>query len=87
MTFTLPHPTLEAGLLDSFQRGLDDTRPHTGRFSAKSAATPIANAREVDDVDSAQRVLRPLFGKGLPQSPAIGDHPDFCHLKGTEEIC
>lgn len=87
MTFTLPHRTLEAGLLDSFQRGLDDTRPIVERFSAKSAATPIANAREVDEVDSAQRVLRPLFGKGLPQSPAIGDHPDFCHLKGTEETC
>ena len=28
-----------------------------------------------------QEALRPLFGKGPPVEPSIGDHPDFKHLK------
>jgi adenylate cyclase len=32
-----------------------------------------------------QSVLRPLFGKTDYCEPAIGDHPDFLHLKGTDD--
>src|SRR5262245_53531860 len=33
-----------------------------------------------------QQELRPLFGKGAPVPPSIGDHPDFVHLKGTTDV-
>ena len=32
-----------------------------------------------------QNLLRPLFGKGESNPPSIGDHPDFEHLRGTDE--
>ncbi|MCD0462092.1 adenylate/guanylate cyclase domain-containing protein [Roseiconus lacunae] len=87
MQTSLSYPNLESRLLDSFQQGLSDPRPLVERFSAKSATTLSANARADDEVDSAQKVLRPLFGKGSSLAPAIGDHPNFHHLKGTSDNC
>ncbi len=34
---------------------------------------------------SMQKLLRPLYGKGEPGKPDIGDHPDFRCLKETNE--
>jgi len=34
---------------------------------------------------SLQERIRPLFGKVGFQKPAIGDHPDFQHFKGTDQ--
>lgn len=34
---------------------------------------------------SLQKILRPLYSKGEPQRPDIGDHPDFKHLLGTAQ--
>lgn len=33
-----------------------------------------------------QEALRPLFGKGPPVPPCIGDHPDFEHLKKSDAV-
>lgn len=35
---------------------------------------------------SIQRLIRPLFGKGEPASPAIGTPADFVHLAGTSDV-
>lgn len=44
-----------------------------------------AQSTAVAPLLSIQRMVRPLFGKGEPNPPRIGDHPDFMHLEGTEE--
>src|SRR5688500_17518279 len=33
-----------------------------------------------------QQVIRPLFGKGAPELPLIGAHPDFARLAGTRDV-
>jgi len=45
-----------------------------------------ADAQTTDIVPqySVQNLIRPLFGKGPAQASAIGDHPDFVHLKRTK---
>src|SRR6266496_1906379 len=47
------------------------------------AAKADAVTESIVPMHSLQRILRPLFGKGPPNLPEIGDHPDFQHLKGT----
>jgi class 3 adenylate cyclase len=47
----------------------------------------FAEAKETDLAPfyRMQSVLRPLFGKSGYCEPAIGDHPDFLHLKGSDD--
>lgn len=40
---------------------------------------------EITPLYSIQSLLRPLYNKGEPKPPDIGDHPDFRHLKGTSD--
>jgi class 3 adenylate cyclase len=53
------------------------------QFSQAELSTQIVPLYKV------QNALRPLYGKGEPHPPAIGDHPDFEFLRGTtlEEFC
>lgn len=43
----------------------------------------VLDSRAIVPMHSIQSILRPLFGKGPPRAPDIGDHPDFRDLKGT----
>ena len=47
-------------------------------------AFPESTSSDIVPQYSIQRVLRPLYRKGVPQPPDIGDHPDFNHLLGTD---
>src|SRR5689334_11927942 len=49
-------------------------------FAMSEAATTDA---DIVPQYSLQNILRPLYSKGDPQRPDIGDHPDFKHLLGT----
>ncbi|MDJ0583288.1 adenylate/guanylate cyclase domain-containing protein [Crocosphaera sp.] len=40
---------------------------------------------EIVKLYSLQTLIRPLYGKGSPQIPQIGDHPDFLEIKGTDK--
>jgi class 3 adenylate cyclase len=55
---------------------------------AKGVEKALARTAVLDSaivpMHSLQEILRPLFGKGRPREPDIGDHPDFLHLKGTK---
>jgi class 3 adenylate cyclase len=53
-----------------------DRGSRLARARADSAIIPM---------HSLQGVLRPMFGKGPPREPDIGDHPDFRRLKGTTD--
>jgi adenylate cyclase len=81
--------TLKDGLLKSFENGLRRQSQHSiTRFSTKSISGSVKNAQAaLTEADDAQLAVRPLFGKGPAQPPTIGDHPDFLHLKGTDEVC
>lgn len=51
-------------------------------YREKAAAESIAPV----ELTPAQQLLRPLYGKGDPEPPSIGDHPEFEHLKDTTEV-
>ena len=55
--------------------------PSTAIEFEEKAAPP----RQVQPVPilAAQQLLRPMYGKGDPVPPSIGDHPDYIHLKDT----
>ncbi len=54
-----------------------------GRLATK--AGPVATkVGPIVPLGKVQRLLRPLYGKGEPHPPSIGDHPDFEHLRGTD---
>ena len=80
---------LDTGLLRSFENNLlRHGTPTIKRFAANSGSIlEASHSQELAMIDSAQRSLRPLFGKGAPVRPSIGDHPDFMHLKGTDDVC
>lgn len=50
-----------------------------GRKHAHTSGTDLAPFYKM------QQVLRPMYGKDGIHPPAIGDHPDFKHLKGTDD--
>lgn len=55
-------------------------------FSERASAGVGGRASaEITPLYSVQNLLRPLYGKGEPQPPDIGDHPDFRHLRGTDQ--
>jgi class 3 adenylate cyclase len=74
-------------------------RPYVEKYAARSATSEGQLATKTGPVPTrvgpivplgkVQRLLRPLYGKGEPHPPSIGDHPDFEHLRGTdlEEYC
>ena len=86
---TITRTGFQDGLLRSFESGLHSQLVASPtQYSVKcfneSRKTAAATLITLDD---AQQTLRPLFGKGSAQPPAIGDHPDFIHLKGTDDTC
>jgi len=50
----------------------------------------IKTGESVQPIDPSsvplQEALRPLFGKGDPQPPSIGGHPDYQHLEDTNRV-
>lgn len=84
------------GVRDSFQntfsRYLEDASKQSAtRLMASKAMDSAVSFSESTSRDlvpqySIQRILRPLYQKGEPQRPDIGDHPDFKHLLGTEQM-
>jgi adenylate cyclase len=81
---------------DSFQNIFmqyleDSSRPRAQRMLASKSMDSAISFSESTSHDivpqySIQRVLRPLYQKGDPQPPDIGDHPDFKHLLGTDQM-
>lgn len=86
---TMTRMGFQDGLLRSFESGLQSPLiASPTQYSVKCFnESRRAAAHEVITLDNTQQTLRPLFGKGPAQPPAIGDHPDFLHLKGTDETC
>jgi class 3 adenylate cyclase len=82
------------GVRDSFQNTFscyleDASRQNaTQLMASKSMDSAVSfsesTSRELVPQYSIQRILRPLYQKGEPQRPDIGDHPDFKHLLGTD---
>jgi len=62
------------------QEALTDSRS-TKSLSTDSYATESLSA-ELVPTYFLQDIFRPLYGKGQPHVPTIGDHPSFEHLKG-----
>lgn len=84
--------TIHPGLRDSLSRIYEDYRLKGGSLILSKAARAQLQESKQDGVVplySVQRLVRPLFGKGEPHPPTIGDHPDFIHLDGTpnQEYC
>ncbi len=86
---TMTRMGFQDGLLRSFESGLQSPLiASPTQYSVKCFnESRRAVAHELITLDDTQQTLRPLFGKGPAQPPAIGDHPDFLHLKGTDETC
>jgi len=83
---------IQSGLRDSLVKIYDDYRGRGGSLVlSKSAREQIQTSENGAVVPqySVQSLVRPLFGKGEPQRPTIGDHPDFLHLDGSpqQEYC
>ncbi len=78
-------PVLEERLGEAFAHYLDDAR-RGGVVHYSRAAAFKAQPQEPDRFYEVQGLLRPLFGKEGFRPPDIGDHPDFGHLKGTDEL-
>lgn len=84
---------LRESFQDTFSRYLEGSgsqRHANSMIAAKSAASGISSfsesgSQEIVPQYSIQRILRPLYQKGEPQLPDIGDHPDFKKLQGTAE--
>ena len=55
---------------------------------SRGALLKEGQAREVTLVPvlEAQRIIRPLYGKGDPRPPTFGDHPDYMHLKDRPAV-
>ncbi len=84
------------GVRNSFQNTfscyLEDAskRNATRLLASKSMDSAVTFSESTANVlvpqYSIQRILRPLYHKGEPQRPDIGDHPDFKHLLGTDQV-
>lgn len=83
--YTAPfRPSFRAKLEDIFESyvgQIENTRHRQVLFKE-------ARTTEVKPVafTQIQNYLRPLYGKGTPLVPAIGDHPDFIHLRDTDLV-
>lgn len=75
------------GLSRAFQGNLEWYDHGIERYAKQIANALESYAPPAVPSDSVQHALRPLYGKGEPQLPCIGDHPDFLELKGTDETC
>lgn len=51
-----------------------------------AASFSESQSRDLVPQYSIQKILRPLYQKGEPQRPDIGDHPDFKHLLRTDQM-
>ena len=70
-------------------------RTELSRFAHESRAPELyakgfAESKAAAAVDTStfykvQGALRPMFGKPGVREPDIGDHPDFAHIKGSDE--
>jgi len=86
---------VQTGLRESLRKVYEEySSGRAPQIMAKSAAQrgslqETAQASAVVPLYSVQNIVRPLFGKGDPHLPSIGDHPGFVHLDGTnrQEFC
>lgn len=76
-------PALSERLNSIYSEYLEDVSHK--HYIKRAASFGEASTAEITPLYSVQNLLRPLYGKGEPQPPDIGDHPDFKHLKGTDQ--
>jgi adenylate cyclase len=89
-----PHDALASAFSDY----MEDARP--GHLPVELSLNAMKEAHELKRYSSEfaearpsdltpffkmQRIIRPLYGKNGLSEPAIGDHPDFAHLKATDQ--
>jgi adenylate cyclase len=76
--------TVQQKLSDLYRHYVNDAGQgsliKTGQYQRDSADF---SETETMPLYSFQNVIRPLYNKGEPKAPDIGDHPDFRYLKGT----
>lgn len=82
-----PTTNLDRGLLSSFAKYRDSSSSAIIEGYSANAKSIGSKQASIEEVDSAQIVLRESFGRGGYKTPAIGDHPDFIHLRGTTDTC
>ena len=68
-----------ARLLDALNESYEQSYNDPDRF-VKLARTDSVDVTIAQHYQ-LQAVLRPLFGKGPPSPPSIGDHPDYIDLR------
>jgi len=55
------------------------------RYLAEGNILNKASQTDIQPLYKTQQLLRPLFGKKGINKAAIGDHPDFMYLKGSDK--
>jgi adenylate cyclase len=77
---------MRSKLSELFDAQLDESRL---KMAMVNHATTLNEVRAFSagslSTRSYQDAIRPVFGKGAPRAPDIGDHPDFRYLKETGE--
>ena len=79
---------IDQGLLRSFEAFYEQPfsvahRPIKFSKSASFSENAVAHAA----ADAGELSIAGAFGKHPNPVPSIGDHPDFLHLKGTDDVC
>lgn len=78
-------PKLEMRLNEAFDNYFSQaSRGGVVRYARMESVK--AAQQEVGQFYQVQSALRPLFGKEGLRPPDIGDHPDFGHIKGTDDF-
>ncbi len=76
--------SIQSQIADAFDRYYYEFDTVSSQFAERRES----QTQKVEPIrlDAAQGILRPLYGKGAPNPPSIGDHPDYAHLKDTQNV-
>jgi adenylate cyclase len=87
---TVAYPTIDDGLGQVFDRfyGLGGELATQRRFAKSASPVQMSEsyALELASDSPSHNVISRSFGKPPIGPPCIGDHPDFEHLRGTDEV-
>lgn len=69
-----------------FQAGFESKSLKKSQMARALGTTSLSEKKLSELTPSIQQILRPIFGKVKPVIHSIGGHPDYDHLKDTDNI-